>query len=55
MALKKHLSFTGLTVELFEDVEEVQSYSLKYTMLFWVKKHAYPCKAHSKTHCTSCC
>ena len=22
-ALKKHISFTGLTVELFEDVEEV--------------------------------
>ena len=26
VALKKHLSFTGLTVELFEDVEEVQSH-----------------------------
>ena len=25
VTLKKHLSFTGLTVELFEDVEEVQS------------------------------
>ena len=26
MALKKQMSFTGLTVELFEDVDEVQSY-----------------------------
>ena len=24
VALKKHVSFTGLTVELFEDVEEVR-------------------------------
>ena len=40
MALKKHMSFTGLTVELFEDVEEVQSCSSQSTSPACIKSHA---------------